>query len=190
MSSYVTYTVETVPHASRAALVAVSRKFGFVPVLLGKLAGFPAALTNYRGVAAAFAALSLTPAEQQVVSMAVNVFHACEYCTAAHSLAVLKAGLDRGTVDALREQRPLSDPRIEALRVFTLALTEGGGCLRPGQTEVFLAAAFEQAQVLDMLTGPAARVISNYGAYLTDPPLDEAMRNASCVAPNCRAVAA
>src|SRR5215510_12174682 len=93
MSTFAVHTLGTAPDASKARLAAVAKVWGFVPKLHGMLAESPAALEAYDTLIGLVAKSSLTPAEQQVAYMAINVFHECEYCTMGHTFLSRQAGL-------------------------------------------------------------------------------------------------
>jgi uncharacterized peroxidase-related enzyme len=186
MSQFPTHTPETAPEASRPALAELRAKRGFVPNLHARLAEAPVALQAYTGLVALVAASSLTAAEQQVVYMTANVIHECEYCTAGHSVLARNAGLDAASVEALREGGPLADPRLQALRAFTAAVVLERGRVRPGELNAFLAAGFNQAQVLEVLVAVAAKTISNYANRIAGTPLDAFMAKTAWIAPSRR----
>ena len=66
------------------------------------------------------------------------------------------------------------DPKLEALRVFTLILTENRGWAAPEAVEAFLAAGFNRQNVLEIIVVIAHKVLSNYTNHLAEPPLDAA----------------
>jgi alkylhydroperoxidase family enzyme len=142
------HTPETAPDAARAPLAQVSAKYGRVPNLLAAMAESPALLSGYLGVA---------------------------YCTAAHSaVAVGVTRVDPALDAALRELRPLADPRLEALRRFAHAVTERRGWAEDDEVEAFLAAGYTRAQLLEVVLGIGQKTISNYVNHLIGTPLDAA----------------
>src|SRR5215467_12239256 len=65
------------------ALAKVKAAFGFVPNLMAGIADTnPAVATGYLGASAALEGGVLSPAEKQVVMLAVSSFNDCHYCTA------------------------------------------------------------------------------------------------------------
>ena len=106
MTKFTVHTAETAPAASRPLLEGIKRGFGFVPNLFGVFAESPAALRGALAISEAFSASSLSPAEQQLVMLAVSEANDCEYCVAAHStLAKRMAKVDPALVAAARAPR-------------------------------------------------------------------------------------
>ena len=66
-----------------ATLRGVRGRMGFVPNLLRTMAHAPAVMESYLSLSEKFATTSLTPAERQVVLLAVSQINGCEYCMAA-----------------------------------------------------------------------------------------------------------
>lgn len=189
MTDFPLHTTETAPEAARPILAASKAAWGFLPNLHAKLAEAPIALQAYGTLFDLFGTSSFTPGEQQVVYMTANVFHECEYCTSGHTVLAQMAKLDAATIEALREGRPLSDARLQALHVFTRAVIEQRGHVGDGAVEAFLAAGFTRAQVLEILVAIAAKTISNYANHLAGTPLDAFMAKTVWVAPSHRQAA-
>jgi uncharacterized peroxidase-related enzyme len=175
--------VDSAPPEARQALERASAQFGFLPNLLGKLANAPAALEAYLAVSAAFNRTSLNPLERQVVLLTTSVVNRCPYCVAAHSMIAGSAGADPATVDALREGREVADERLEALRRYTEHLVLRRGQADPRETQRFLAAGFEAAQIYEIITGITLKTLSNYADHVELIPLDAPFKNHAWTAP-------
>ena len=173
-STWTLHTPQTAPESARAPLAQAGKKFGRVPNLLATMAESPALLSGYLAVAGAFQGSSFSALEQHVVLQTVNATNACHYCTAAHSaVAIGVTRIDPAIDTALRELRPLADPRLEALRRFTHAVADGRGWVDDAGLEDFLAAGFTRAQLLEVVLGVGQKTISNYVNHLVGTPLDE-----------------
>lgn len=178
MNPFTIHTLDTAPEASRERLAAVKQAWGFLPKLQATLAESPVALKAYDDMFGLVASeASLTPAEQQVVYQAINVFHGCEYCTAGHTFLSRKAGVPEDAIQALRNRTPISDARLEALRGFAELVAATRGFAGDAAVEAFLAAGFTRAQVLEVVTIIATKVISNYANHLTHTPLEDFMND-------------
>ncbi len=175
MTTFTLYDETTAPEGSRAKLADVKKGWGFVPKLHGMLAESPVALKGYDALFALVTESTLTPAEQQVVYQAVNVFHGCEYCTAGHTFLSRNAGVPEDAIQALREQTPIADARLQALRNFAEIVTETRGFAGDAAVDEFIAAGFTRANVLEVVTIIATKVISNYTNHLTRTPLEDFM---------------
>lgn len=183
MSQLPIHTVESAPLPAKPALEQARAKFGFVPNLVGKLANAPPALEAYLAVSAAFERTSFSPLERQVVLLTTSVVNQCPYCVAAHSLIAGMAGADASVVEALRGGREVSDERLEALRRYTSHLARRRGQADEGETQRFLAAGFEMAQIYEVITGIAQKTLSNYADHVELIPVDEPFKAHTWTAP-------
>jgi len=178
MTTYTVHTAQTAPEASRPLLASVKQGWGFIPKLQATMAESPLALEAYDTLFNFVAArATLTPAEQQVVYQAINVFHGCEYCTAGHTFLSRKAGVPEDVIHAIRDQQPITDRRMEALRSFAEIVAETRGFAGDGAVDAFIAAGFTKAQVLEVVTIIATKVLSNYTNHLAHTPLEDFMED-------------
>lgn len=170
-------SLDQAPEASQATLVAVKAKYGFVPNLLAGLAHAPAALHGYLALADLVAKTSLSPAEQQTVSLAVSAENGCGYCVAAHSI-MAGSVLSASQIAALRRAEPTGDARIDALARFARAVVTARSWVEARELDFFLAAGFRREQVLEVLLGVAQKTLSNYANHLLETPLDPPFESA------------
>ena len=133
MSDFPVHSIETAPVAARDRLAAAKAAFGFVPNLLGMLAESPTALEAYLGIGAVFQRSSLSPAEQNVVLLAVSVTNGCHYCVAAHTMIAAGAKVPNVVVEAIRHGQPIDDPKLEAIRRFAEAVVRERGWAEAAQ---------------------------------------------------------
>ena len=172
MPSFKLHTTESAPPASRALLEGSLKAYGFIPNLHAVMAESPEHLDAYQKLHELFQHTSLSVAERNVVWLTINVEHDCHYCVPAHTAIAKRQGLDEATIAALRAARPLPEPRLEALRQFTLKLVRQRGAVAQQDIEQFLAAGFTRRNVLDILVGLAQKVMSNYVNHLAATPVD------------------
>lgn len=172
MTQFQIHTAQTAPADSRPLLEGSQKAFGMIPNLHGVMAESPQHLEAYQRLHALFQETSLTPVERNVVWLAINVEHACHYCVPAHTGIAYSQGVDAETVNALREGRPLSDPKLEALRRFTLSVVRNRGQVDGSEVQAFLDAGYTNRQILDVVLGLAQKVMSNYVNHLADTPVD------------------
>lgn len=172
-------TAETAPEASRATLVAVEKAWGFAPNLIRTFANSPATLQGAWGLLGAFQQTTFTPAERELVLIAASVENACGYCTAGHSLMGKGAGLSDAQIAALRAGLPLENAKLEALRVFTVAVVAKRGFVDDRDLQQFLAQGYSQAQVLEVVLGVAAKTLTNYTDHIARVALDDAFQSAA-----------
>ena len=176
MPTFTLHTHETAPPAARDAMAAVTRKFGFLPNLIREMAEAPSTVKGYLGLGELLEQTSLSPVEQQLVLASVSLANTCEYCVAAHSAGLRQAGLPPSEVDALRGQRSLADPQLEALRSFTIEVVETRGRPSPEVLDAFRTAGYGNRQMLEVILAIGMKTISNYVNHLADTPLDRELR--------------
>lgn len=176
MATFMLHTLETAPEASRTAMAAVARKFGFLPNLVREMAEAPATLKGYLALGDLLEQTSLSRVEQQLVLASVSFANTCEYCVAAHSAGLRQAGLPQREIDAVREGRSLVDPKLEALRAFTIELVGTRGRPDADALRGFRDAGYGSRQVLEVILAVGMKTISNYVNHLANTPLDPELR--------------
>jgi AhpD family alkylhydroperoxidase len=192
MTTFTVHNIETAPAAAKDKLAAVQKAWGFIPTLHGILAESPETLEAYDTLFALVSKTSLTPQEQQVAYLAINVMHECEYCTMGHTYLGRMVKLDEGSIQALRNSKPIADKKLQALRVFTETVVRERGFAGDKAVDAFIAAGFTKQNVLEVVTVIATKTISNYVNHLTHTPKESFMADPALnwVAPRNRAKAA
>ena len=175
MTPFTVHTVGSAPEGSKVRLAAVKKAWSFVPQLHGILAESPVTLEAYDTLFGLVARSSFTPVEQQVAYLAINVLHACEYCTAGHTWLARNAHVPEDVIQALRNGTPIPDARLRALRLFADTVVRERGAAGDAAVDAFIAAGFTQAQVLEVVTIIATKTISNYVNHLTHTPKESFM---------------
>jgi alkylhydroperoxidase family enzyme len=185
------FTYHSKQSAPRESLPLIEQSiatYGFLPKLHQVLADAPASYQAYLATFDLFQSkTTLTPIEQQIVMMTANFDNRCHYCTAGHSMLMKMAGMPTDYIEALREGRQLPDPRHEALRTFTHELLESRGHVGDERLDAFLKAGYSRRQALEVLTGLAAKLISNFTNALAHTELDEPVKAFAWEHPSHRA---
>ncbi|KAJ56996.1 carboxymuconolactone decarboxylase [Actibacterium mucosum KCTC 23349] len=174
---YTYHTPDTAPQASLSLLEASQKAYGFHPMLHRVMAEAP---INYQAYLDTFGLFTekgtLTPTEQQVVMMTVNVINECHYCTAGHTMLMKMLKVDEDVIEALREGAPLADAKLEALRVYTKGLVEQRGHIGDDALQAFLDAGYTKAQSLEVIVGIATKTLSNFTNALAHTEIDEPVK--------------
>ena len=150
--------------------------FAMIPNLYGVLAEAPIAVGAYDALMNFLMASSLTPEERHVVWFTINAYHDCRYCMAAHTLVAKGDKISEEVIETARRQGTYTNPKLEALRQFTLAMTEKRGWTSPEEIEAFFAAGFSKQQLLEIVVVMAHKVISNYTNHMAGTPIDDAFK--------------
>lgn len=164
--------LEAAPSASRDLLKAVHGKFGFVPNLLGVMANAPALLEGYLALSSIFDKTSLSPTERQIVLLATSFDNGCDYCMAAHTAIAGMQHVDQGIIQAMRENTPIGDARLEALRNFAREMSRSRGWPSAEAVRAFTGAGYSPAQAMEVILGVGMKTLSNYTNHLAATPLD------------------
>jgi len=93
------------------------------------------------------------------------------------------AKVDDGAIAAVREGRPIADPKLEALRQFAAKITRQRGFVSEADVVAFKVAGYDNRAVLDVLVLAATKLISNYTNHLAQTPNDAFMKGAEWSAP-------
>lgn len=169
MTTFTLHTADTAPEAAKATLSA-----NFVTNLSRVLAEAPTTLDMYNRAFSAFLnETSFSPVEQQVVFMTANFENNCHYCVPGHTWMMKNAKMDDAVIEALREGTPLPDAKLQALHDFTKDLLDKRGHIGDEQLQAFLDAGYSKQQALEVLTGLASKLISNFANALAHTAPDE-----------------
>ncbi|MFW6021184.1 MAG: carboxymuconolactone decarboxylase family protein [Guyparkeria sp.] len=171
------HTAETAPEQAGPSIEQATAAFGFLPNLLGIMASSPALAEAYLTLSDIFQSKTgLDATEQHVVLLTVSRYHECHYCMAAHTTTAGMTGVDAGVVEAIRNDRPISDPRLEALRVLTHEMVDRRGWPSEATQQRFFDAGYEPSQLLDVLVGIAQKTLSNFTNHVAGTPVDAPMK--------------
>ncbi|MEP3563103.1 MAG: carboxymuconolactone decarboxylase family protein [Marinobacter sp.] len=176
MADFTLYTKENAPEQAKPLLEASIAGFGMIPNLHAVMAEAPTLLKGYQVLHDLFQKTSFNAEELTVVWQSINVEHDCHYCVPAHSGIAASMKVDQDIVDALVNQTPLADPKLETLRETTLAMTRERGVISDEQIEKFFAAGYGKQQLLEIIVGLSQKVMSNYTNHLADTPVDDAFK--------------
>jgi len=165
-------TIESAPEGSKSLLENSNKAYGMIPGLHGVLASSPQILEAYQTLHELFTKTSFNPEELTVVWQAINVEHACHYCVPAHTGIAKMMKVDDNITEALRNETPLEDEKLEALRTMTLTIVRNRGHVTQDDLNAFYAAGYGEAQVLEIILGLSQKVISNYTNHIANTPVD------------------
>ncbi|MDZ7591168.1 MAG: carboxymuconolactone decarboxylase family protein [Rubrivivax sp.] len=168
-------TPETADPAQKEILDTAVKAVGFLPNMYANMVNAPAVLSTYLHGYALFRSESgLKPAEQEVVFLAVSQVNGCTYCTAAHSMiADKKSGVPADVLKAIRAGQPIPDARLAALYALTAEMVTTHGRPSSATVQSFLAAGFQEKDVLYVVLAIAVKALSNYSNHAFATPVDQ-----------------
>lgn len=171
------YEPENAPLESKELMEQSLAAFGMLPNLHKVLAEAPVTYQAYNQIFTSFMKdSSLSPVEQQIVFMTANFENNCHYCVPGHTWMMKSAKMSDDVIEALREGTQLPDKKLQALHDFTKALLDNRGHIGDKKLADFLVAGYSKRQALEVLTGLAAKLISNFTNALTHTEVDEPMK--------------
>ncbi|AIM59277.1 carboxymuconolactone decarboxylase [Cellulophaga lytica] len=176
MTTLKVHNIESAPEAAKPLLEKSKKAYGMIPGLHGVLASSPQILEAYQTLHELFTQTSFNEAELTVVWQAINVEHACHYCVPAHTGIAKMMKVDDAIIDALRDETPLEDAKLEALRTMTLTIVKNRGNVSKEELDAFYAAGYGEQHVLEIILGLSQKVISNYTNHIANTPVDEAFQ--------------
>lgn len=172
MTTLKIHNIETAPEGSKPLLEQSLKTNGMIAGLHGVLAGAPGLLEAYTTLGDLFKNSSFNNEELTVVWQTINVEHECHYCVPAHTGIANMMKVDDAITEALRNETPLENPKLEALRAMTLTIVRNRGHVTQEDLNAFYKAGYEERQVLEIILGLSQKVISNYTNHIANTPVD------------------
>jgi alkylhydroperoxidase family enzyme len=172
MTTLKVHNFETAPEGSKELLENSQKAYGMIPALHGVLAGSPKVLEAYQTLHELFTQTSFNEEELTVVWQSINVEHACHYCVPAHTGIAKMMKVDDAITEALRNETPLDNSKLEALRTMTLTIVRNRGHVTQEDLNTFYAAGYEERHVLEILLGLSQKTMSNYVNHIANTPVD------------------
>lgn len=176
MTDFTLHTEQTAPEASKPLVAAAKGAFGFFPNLLAGMAEAPALLEGYMTLSGIFNKTDLSETERQIILMTNNRLNGCTYCMAAHTTISQGAKVPADVIEALRTGSAIADPKLEALRQFTIAVNEHRGWVDQDALDALFAAGYTRQTVLEVILGTSLKVMSNYTNHIAKTPVDAAFQ--------------
>lgn len=164
---------DTAPEASKPLLDKSQKAFGRLPGLHKVLAESPQAYEGYQLLHKLFNETDFKADELTVVWQSINVENECHYCVPAHTGIARMMKVSDDISEALRNETPLPNARLEALRRFTVQMVRERGNVSEAQMKDFFDSGYGHRAVLDVILGLAQKTMSNYVNHVAETPVDE-----------------
>lgn len=168
-------SIETAQGKAKASLVKAKQQLGFVPNMYGAMANEPALFEAYASSYAAFRQeCGFDPTEQEVIFLVISRENSCDYCVAAHSFVADKMSIvPIGVTDAIRDGRPIADPKLAALAAFTAKMVASRGRPTDDDVRAFMTAGYSERNILGIILAIGLKTFSNYTNHVFDTPIDD-----------------
>jgi len=179
MTDFKLHDTDSAPEGSKPLLANSEKAFGMIPNLHAVFAEAPGLLAAYQQSHQLFADSSFNKNELTVVWQTINVYHNCHYCVPAHTAIAKQMGADDDITKKIKAGDKLSDGKLQALRVFTLAMLDKRGQVTKSDLTAFFDAGYHNRQVLEVILGIAQKTMSNYTNAVAQTPIDEPFKKFS-----------
>jgi len=176
MSWFPEYTIESAPAGSRRFMVATQNHLGYLPAATARWAASPHLLEGFAKLNAIFENGTLDPVAREVLVMTIATRNGCHICVAMYTARLTALEAAPEVIAALRDAGPLGplpDPRLDAIRVFTLRVLSTAGDVGDEALRSFLACGFTPQHALEVVLGIGTYTMSTLANRLTDAPLDD-----------------
>ncbi len=173
MADFTFHTTETDDPKRKALLEKAQAGYGMIPNMLAGLSESPQAAEAYMALSKAVVKGSLSKEQQHVLWFTANAEHGCEYCMTGHTGLAMMDKIDKDIIESARNVEAYSDPKLEALRQFTLLMIRQRGWASDQEVQTFLDAGYSKENIMDVIIGIAHKTISNYANHLMQTPLDK-----------------
>jgi AhpD family alkylhydroperoxidase len=170
------HTVESAPPSARRAMTATASRLGYLPSAIARMAASPDLLDGFLTLSAMFERTTLDPIARETLIMTMAARNGCQLCQAMHTARLTALDADAALIAALRSGEPLADPRLDAIRVFTLLVLDTAGDVGEAALQSFLAQGYTARNALEVVLGIGAYTTSTLANRLTGAPVDEPLR--------------
>jgi AhpD family alkylhydroperoxidase len=173
---FIEHTIESAPAAARRAMTATSSRLGYLPSAVALMATSPDLLDGFLKLSGMFEGTTLDPVGREVVIMTIATKNGCHLCVAMHTARLTALDADAALITALRDGEALLDPRLDAIRVFTLRVLETAGDVGEAALRAFLAQGYTEQNALEVVLGIGAYTMTTLANRLTGASVDEQLR--------------
>jgi alkylhydroperoxidase family enzyme len=181
------HTKETAPADSLPLIELSIKTYGFFPKMHQILAEAPLTYEMYNTALDGLSTRStLSPVEQELVMLTASYENRGNYSMAGHTMRAKRKDVPAEIITALRDGSPLADAKLETLRTFVRSVLEKRGHIGDSELLKFLDAGYTKRQALEVLTGLAAKLISDFTNALAHTDLDDAVKPLSWTHPSER----
>jgi AhpD family alkylhydroperoxidase len=168
------HTIESAPPAARRVMTGIQQHLGYLPAAVGRWAESPELLDGFQQVQARYESSTLDQLSREVLIMTIATRNGCHLCVAMHTARLTGMNADPALISELRDGPGaiVSDPRLDALRRYTLRVVEQSGDVDDAALGDFLAHGYTTRNALEVVLGIAAYTLSTLANRLTRAPLD------------------
>jgi AhpD family alkylhydroperoxidase len=119
-----------------------------------------------------FSECTFTATEKETIEIVTSIENGCKYRVAGHSAFAAMQQVDEDIVNALRQNKPIDDLRIEALATFVRKMIRSKGRVTQKDLILFFDAGFTKAQFIEVVLGISLKFFTNFISNAVSLPLD------------------
>jgi AhpD family alkylhydroperoxidase len=153
-------------------LSSVKAKFGFVPNILAEMTKSPSAAKVYLKGQEIMAGATLTPKEQQVVSLVISKANKCDYCSSAHRTASKAKGVSPEDLEAIESGGTPTDERLSNVVLATRRIAEKRGWLDHDDVNELEGMGINREQLYEIVAIIGLKTMTNYINHISHVPID------------------
>lgn len=175
--AFAIHSPTTAPEGSRDALTRLESAVGTIPNLAATMAGSPALIQGFVSLREINnTASGLNAQERELLFLANASANECNYCRTIHSIFASKTGLSAEIIEAVKQEKPLGDSRLNALVAFGRSVVKNRARLDPTEILTFLSAGYQPGHVLDVVACLAQSIMANYTSHIAHVEFDEFLK--------------
>lgn len=153
-------------------LLEIRSQLGMLPNFFAGLANHGAALNGYLAFEEQLSTNSrLTPAQREMISLAVANANGCHYCVSGHSLSAKHVGVDAEAA-RMAQQGQARDSKDQAMLDFALDLLEQKGHLPDESLIAARQMGLDDAMLVEITSWVGINSYSNWVNNLIQPKID------------------
>lgn len=177
-NGYQIYDLNNAPEGAKPVLAEVQAHYQFIPNALAAMAESPETVKAYLELDGLVQQNALTEQERHIAFLTITREYNCAYCVAAHTAFATMGKVDGAIIQQLREGKPLSDDRLNALQQFTTRLVQTGCNISDAEVQQFLDKDYTRQHILDIIMMISNKLIAVFANRIMGTDLDEALQPA------------
>ncbi|MBI1327126.1 MAG: peroxidase-related enzyme [Alphaproteobacteria bacterium] len=171
---------ETSPETAKL-FEGLQAKMGKIINIFKTMGHAPSALEAYLNFSGAMAKSSLTPAQRELIALAVAGANHCDYCASAHTQIGKGAGLsDADTQAALNAKA--TDAKTQALVTFARTVNDKRGNVSDADVKAMRDAGWGNQQIVEAVAVVSLNVYTNFFNHVAGTEVDFPLVSTSSVA--------
>lgn len=152
----------------------ILKGLGFIPNLYKNMANQPAVLKAYLQLSDLLKEINeFTPAEKDVIALAISKYNNCSYCIAVHTFSGKKmTNVPKNVLNAINYNIEIPDKKLGTLFQFVQETIKSRGFIDEKLANEFIEAGYNDKHILGIFLLISLKTLSNYTNHLFDTALD------------------